>query len=107
MLRRNGSKRGDAAKARIKAEQVGLLVTRIKQVRSEIDDYTVQSEEGKRNASERSRLGVLLILVALIDTVFEWHLWTHAGGIIMGILVLSRLALLMYGAQLLRHRRSG
>ncbi|WP_407540268.1 hypothetical protein Q0M94_02390 [Deinococcus radiomollis] len=48
---------------------------------------------------------MLLILVALIDTMFEWHLWTHEGGAIMGILVLSRLLLLAYGVTLLRPER--
>ena len=56
-------------------------------------------------ASERPPTGVTLIVVTLTDTVIEWKLWVQAGGIMLGILVLSRLALLAYGVALLRHRR--
>jgi hypothetical protein len=105
-MRRNGSKLDDAAKARTQAEQVGLLVARIKQVRSRINDDLLQPGESMSDTSELPRTGLLLILVAVIDTVFEWHLWTHAGGVTLGLLVLSRLALLTYGARLLRHKRS-
>jgi hypothetical protein len=59
------------------------------------------------DTSERFRTGALLILVAMINTVSEWHLWTLAGGVMRGILVLSRLAMFAYGAQKLRHQEDG
>jgi hypothetical protein len=96
-----------ATKNRIGAKKVRRISARIqlegKQKQSRIKHRAVQPGESVSDTSERFRTGALLILVAMIDTVSEWHLWTRAGGVMMGILVLSRLALFAYGAQKLRH----
>ena len=54
--------------------------------------------------SEHPQAGLTLIVVTVADTVCEWTLWLRAGGIIMMILVLSRVILLVYGITLARHR---
>ena len=51
--------------------------------------------------SERSQAGTMLILVALIDTVFEWKYLFREGTVMFIVLLLYRLGLLAYGVTLL------
>ena len=54
--------------------------------------------------SERPQTGVTLIVVSVVDTAAEGRLWIQEGGIMCGVLVLFRLALLAHGISLLRHK---
>jgi len=58
------------------------------------------------NHVHRFRLGVTLSVLGLILALIEGILWTLEGGWSDGIQTLLGVAVLVYGLQFLRHKRS-
>jgi len=58
------------------------------------------------NHVQRFRLGVTLSVLGLILALIEGILWTMEGGWPDGIQTLLSVAVLVYGLQLLKHKRS-
>ncbi|WP_407538924.1 hypothetical protein Q0M94_12155 [Deinococcus radiomollis] len=49
----------------------------------------------------------MLILVSVIDTIFEWKYLFQEGTVMFVVLLLYRLGLLTYGVTLLKPKKGG
>ena len=58
------------------------------------------------NHVQRFRLGITLIVLGLPLAVVEDLRWTRNGGLLPGLLALLGVAVVIYGAMLLKHKRS-